>query len=646
MSTTDHSVADRIAADGARDSAPPRTRESGMHPRFVLLPEKHLTRVPPTPAPPRHEVAAMNEVGELLRSASTPRDAFDRLVKMVEAFVPVDAIAIASVKGTEHSLVWTSAGSSLDKGSVAAAADAVLDYFQTDAELDASLQESTLGAKPWVSLPVTDDDGAILGLFAMAPTAQVDEATVALAATIARHLAGVLARAEQLRHVFAAREHAEVFARTSDRRLVEERRARHVAESRARSLRAASDTTAVLLSTFDYRAALRHVARIVVDQLAGGCVIDVEEELGFERFAQVQNVSDGVLASSLSSLVIDVMRFRSSVATARISPNVPEGDARSRVVASQARRSLGADWIVSVPISTNGTSILGVLTIFGSVPGQAPVPISVVEELARRMATAIENGRVYLAAIEASHQREQVLSMVSHDLKNSFCVILMSVARVLEGMPTVERRQRGRSQLELIERSARRMLKLVADLLDVAAIDAGRISVTPRPCIIAPTVDEVLDDLSPQAAAAGVTLVCDVADDLPPAQADAHRLAQVLTNLVGNAIKFTPDGGTVTASAEVTGPNELTVSIADTGVGIPSAHLEHVFDRFWQGPTGKAGSGLGLAICRGLVERSGGRIWAESVPGEGTTMRFTLPIGTPKQIGDVKPMLGVTSGMS
>ena len=576
----------------------------------------------------------MDEVGELLRSASTPRDAFARLVEVVGSVVPVDAIAIASVKGSEESLVWTRVGSPLDRTSVAAAADAILDYFQTDAELDSSLQETTLHSRPWLSLPVTDDDGAILGLFAIAPSAEVDEAAVALAATVARHLAGVLARAEQLRHVFAAREHAELFGCTSDRRVVEERRARLAAESRALSLRAASDATAALLSTFDYRAALRHVARIVADQLAGGCVIDVEEELGLERFAHVPSANDGAVAAALSSLVVDVMRFRSAVATARVSPNVPEGDARSRVVASQARRSLSADWIVSVPISSNGTTVLGVLTMFGSAPTHAPVPISVVEELARRMATAIENGRIYLAAIEASHQREQVLSMVSHDLKNSFCVILMSVARVLEGMPVVERRQRGRSQLELIERSARRMLKLVADLLDVAAIDAGRISVTPRPCAIGPMVNEVLDDLSPQANAAGVALSCNVPEDLPPAQADAHRLAQVLTNLVGNAIKFTPDGGTVTARAEVTGPNELTVSIADTGVGIPAAHLAHVFDRFWQGPTGKAGSGLGLAICRGLVERSGGRIWAESMPGEGTTMRFTLPIGVPKQLGE------------
>ena len=86
--------------------------------------------------------------------------------------------------------------------------------------------------------------------------------------------------------------------------------------------------------------------------------------------------------------------------------------------------------------------------------------------------------------------------MVSHDLKNSFCVILMSVARVLEGMPVVERRQRGRSQLELIERSARRMMKLVADLLDVAAIDAGRISVTPRPCAVRELVGEVFEELA------------------------------------------------------------------------------------------------------------------------------------------------------
>ena len=370
------------------------------------------------------------------------------------------------------------------------------------------------------------------------------------------------------------------------------------------------------------------MARIVATDLSSGCVFDVEEELGVERIAYVPAHAEDVVATGLSGLVGNVIRYRSAVATARVSPSVPDGDARSRVVAAHARRALGVDWIVSVPISTDGASVLGVLTVFGSAPDYAPLPISVVEELARRAALAIENGRLYVAALESARKREQVLSMVSHDLKNSFCVILMSVARVLEGMPSVEvdRRQRGRAQLELIQRSARRMMKLVADLLDVAAIDAGHVSVTLLPCDVRALVDEVFEELAAQANAAGVELVGDVPGGLPPAQADAHRLTQVLKNLVDNAIKFTAAGGTVTARATAE-EKTLVVSITDTGVGIPAAHLEHAFDRFWHGPTAKAGSGLGLAICRWLVERSGGRIWAKSTPGVGTTMTFTLPLG-------------------
>jgi signal transduction histidine kinase len=570
----------------------------------------------------------MIEVGELLRSASSARDVFAHLVQIIDRVLPSRAIAIAPAPRSGEPLVWTSGTSNLAPAQVATVAETLLDYFHDDAELDdvdAELNPSH--GQPWVALPVAGDDGTIMGLFALAPTGAVDEAKVAFAATVARHLAALLKRAEELRHVFAAREHEEWLARTSDLRLIEERRARTTAERAQQALRTASDATAVLLSTFDYRAALRHVARIVGTELGSGCVIDIDEDLGFERFAHVPAHSEGVVASTLSDLVGNVVRYRSAVATARVSPSVPDGDARSRVVATQARRALGVDWIVSVPISVDGASVLGVLTVFGSTPQHGPLPISVAGELARRAANAIENGRLYLAAIEAARQREQVLSMVSHDLKNSFCVILMSVARVLEVMPENERRQRGRSQLELIERSARRMMKLVADLLDVAAIDAGQLSVTPRPCAVRGVVDEVFDDLGPAAKAAGVELVCEVPEELPHAQADAHRLTQVLTNLVGNAIKFTPTGGSVTARAVVTDDKTLTVSIADTGVGIPAAHIEHVFDRFWHGPTGKTGSGLGLAICRGLVERSGGRIWAQSSAGSGTTMSFTLPLG-------------------
>jgi signal transduction histidine kinase len=617
---------DRSAVSRIEDA--PRKRDSGMQPRFVLP----LARTAPVLPPQPPEVAAMKEVVELLRSASTPRDVFGRLVEIVGHVIPIDALALVSAPRVDEPLVWTSGAPGLEPLRVAAVADAALGYFQTDAELDDLESVIATPPQPWLSLPITADDGAVLGLLAMAPHDHVDEAALAFVAAVVRHLARLLGRAEQMRVVFAAREHADWLARTADLRFVEERRARLAAERSARSLRTASDATAILLSSFDYRSSLRHVARVLGDELAGGCVFDVTEPFGTERFAQLPAQDSEAVSSALSELVSDVLHYRSAVASAMVSPSIPEGDARSRVVAARARRALEADWIVSVPITTDGSTALGVLTVFGSLPRNAPVAISVVEELARRAALAIENGRAYVAALEASHQREQVLSMVSHDLKNSFGVILMSVARVLEGMPTVERRERGRSQLELIQRSARRMMKLVADLLDVAAIDAGRLSVTPRPCSIQSLLVEVFEELSPQAKTAGVDLVCEIPEGLPLAMADAHRVSQVLTNLIGNAIKFTPEGGNVTASAALVDGNEIAVSIADTGVGIPAAHLAHVFDRFWQGPTGKTGSGLGLAICRGLIERSGGRIWAESTPGVGTTMTFTLPVGSPRSL--------------
>ena len=574
------------------------------------------------------EVAAMIDVGNLLRRASTARDVFSRLVEIVVRVIPSEAVALVTLRPDDEPLVWSTGASLLEPVRVAAVAGVALDYFQTGLSFDEVESAVTSISEAWVSLPVTGDDGTVHGLFALVAIAPPDEAQLAFVACVTRYLAQLLARGEQRRYVLAAREHAEWQARTTDLRLVEERRGRIAAERSAHGLRVASDATAVMLSSFDYRSALRHVVRIVADQLACGCAIDIEEH-GLRRIAHTPSRTEDNVALALEPLVDEVMRYRSAVASAKVSPGVPEGDARARAVAARARRCLDVDWIVSVPMSADGAAPLGVLTMFGTAPRHAPVPIAVVEELARRAAIAVENGRLYAAANAAVSQREQVLSMVSHDLKNSFGVILMSVARMLEGMPTVERRERGRPQLELIQRSARRMMKLVADLLDAAAIDAGQLSVTPRPCELRSLVSETIEELSPQGKAVGVELICEVPTALPLAQADAHRVAQVLSNLIGNAIKFTPEGGTVTARAEVVDESELAVTIADTGIGIPSDHLAHIFDRFWQGRSGtRSGAGLGLSICRGLVERSGGRIWADSQVGVGTKITFTLPIAT------------------
>jgi signal transduction histidine kinase len=127
------------------------------------------------------------------------------------------------------------------------------------------------------------------------------------------------------------------------------------------------------------------------------------------------------------------------------------------------------------------------------------------------------------------------------------------------------------------------------------------------------------------ASEASIDLRLDLEDDLPEIWADQDRLLQVLENLIGNAIKHTPEGGCITITA-VPGPGEIRFSVADTGAGIPDHCLPHVFERFWQAErASREGAGLGLPICKGIVEAHGGRIWAESTLGRGTSVFFTIP---------------------
>jgi signal transduction histidine kinase len=168
------------------------------------------------------------------------------------------------------------------------------------------------------------------------------------------------------------------------------------------------------------------------------------------------------------------------------------------------------------------------------------------------------------------------------------------------------------------------MNRLIQDLLDVAKIEAGRLGVDPRPVEVPPLVAEAFDMLRPIASEKSIRLDVAVADDLPTIAADAGRVLQVLSNLVGNAIKFTPAEGRVTIRAErVAGT--VGFCVADTGPGIPPEQLPHIFGRFWQADrSDRRGIGLGLAIAKGIVEAHGGRISVESRVGEGTSFYFTL----------------------
>ncbi|HEY2027540.1 MAG TPA: HAMP domain-containing sensor histidine kinase [Gemmatimonadaceae bacterium] len=230
---------------------------------------------------------------------------------------------------------------------------------------------------------------------------------------------------------------------------------------------------------------------------------------------------------------------------------------------------------------------------------------------------------------QAIRSRDEMMGIVSHDLRNPANAVKMLARSILE----VERRQ-GRSSgvaesVQIIQQAAEQIDSLIQDLLDITRLEAGRLAVAPKPVDPEWLVSRSVDALRPLAEAGQVSLQADVAPDVDELHADPDRLLQLLSNLIGNAIKFTPAGGRVTVTVRRTAEGVLFM-VADNGQGIPVAQLPHVFDRFFQsaGSTTlgvRHGAGLGLPIARGIVEAHHGQIWIESAEGAGTTVRFVLP---------------------
>jgi len=196
-----------------------------------------------------------------------------------------------------------------------------------------------------------------------------------------------------------------------------------------------------------------------------------------------------------------------------------------------------------------------------------------------------------------------------------------------------------RSMAEIIQRSADWMQRIIRDLLDVTSIEAGRLALDRRPLGPEAVLDAAQELMTVQAEDAGIDLVFGADDALPQIEADHERVVQVLLNLIGNAVKFTPPGGRVTVRAERESGNgagaepHVRFSVTDTGPGIPAEHLSHIFDRFWQMRSqGRAGAGLGLTIAKGIVEAHGGTIGVTSTVGVGTTFSFTVPAAAVRSV--------------
>ena len=400
-------------------------------------------------------------------------------------------------------------------------------------------------------------------------------------------------------------------------------------------LRFLAEAGEALAGTLDSDQTLALVARLAVPTLGDACLADVFYGGLLHRVASAH-------AESAAEVVLREMALRfppdpaGSLPAARVLrthepvlvQTVDEEWLGETIGVEEHRemfRRLRVRSIVAVPLIAHGRSV-GALTFHSSRRSFGPDDVQLAADLARRAALAIDNARLHDELRAAIRARDEMMGIVSHDLRNPVQAIKM-LAAAIGASPNDDRAHATAVEhATVIRRAAQQMDTLIQDLLDVVRIDAGQLHVQPRAVGVNELLSAALETLEPLAEAKSLTLTTAIEPKLPEVVVDAERIAQVLSNLVGNAIKFTPQGGEITVSAD-TVDGIVRVSVTDTGPGIPADQLGRVFDRFWQSRRSSPhGAGLGLSIAKGIVEAHGGRISASSQMGVGTTFTFTMPV--------------------
>lgn len=428
-----------------------------------------------------------------------------------------------------------------------------------------------------------------------------------------------------------ARHAAQAFARA--RLYDSERAARAAAEAAQRRAVFLAEASAVLASSLEPAETLAAVARLAVPRVADWCAIERAEDLVSGADPLVAHVDPAKVELARAwrrrwppdpaapTGAPAVIRTGRAELYATIDDALLVAAARDdehlRVV-----RELGMTSAMVVPLSARGRT-LGAATFISTRADRRydADDLVMAEELGRRAGLALDNARLYDEAQRAVRARDDVLAIVSHDLKNPLEAVYLSAALLLRApeSPRVGR------HAEIIQRSATRMDRLIRGLLDLSSLDAGRLRVERRPERLEAIAEDVLAMLAPLAAERGVALALEGApleDEVP---CDRERIAQVLSNLVGNGVQFTPRGGRVVVGLALE-PGQARVSVRDTGPGLSPEARAHLFDRFWKSGS-RRGTGLGLSIAKGMVEAHGGRIGVASEPGAGATFEFTLPRG-------------------
>jgi PAS domain S-box-containing protein len=411
---------------------------------------------------------------------------------------------------------------------------------------------------------------------------------------------------------------------------VTERRRAHETQ---RFLAEAGET---LASTLGHEETLRNVARLAVPRIADACVVHAYYGGGFHGVAaeHVNKVHGELLERQRSEHPIDadsnhpiaeVIRTARPIVWSGNKGSVPNVESLISEV-NDIFASAPASGII-MPLLARG-QLLGVMGLYRENRSHDDNDLFLAEELARRAGLALDNARLYDLVNSGIRARDDMIGIVSHDLRNPVNAVKMLTGVMLDRHGREPLSTEMGNYASIIRQAAEQMDELIQDLLDVTRVEAGRLAVNLRSENTEEMLSDTLRTLAPVAAEKEINLRLNAPDDLPSVLADRDRFGQAISNLVGNAVKFSQRGGEIVVRVAVL-DNEILFSVSDKGQGMNAEQLAHAFDRFWQSSrTDRQGAGLGLAITKGIVDAHGGRIWAESALGAGSTFYFTLPIAS------------------
>lgn len=402
-----------------------------------------------------------------------------------------------------------------------------------------------------------------------------------------------------------------------------------------------ADAGASIAELVDYESTLQRIARLAVGGFADWCAVDLVEEdgrlrrLALNRSPAVEATAGADVERDLDGLVAHVMGAGEPEVVfdvAGIDPGstVVGDDRLARLAAAGVRSYLG------VPMLSRGR-VAGCLA-FLSASGRrrfGPEQLRVAQDLAERVAVAVENGRLYRALQEADRRKAEFLATLAHELRNPLAPVRNGVQVLRLGGDDPAARAKA---VEMMDRQIVHLVRLVDDLMDVSRVNSGKVALRLAPVDLRDVVEAAVEISRQMIDSGGHQLGVRVADEPLPLEADRTRLVQVLANLLNNAAKYTPQGGRIELSAGREGTDAV-VSVTDSGVGISAEMLPRIFDMFTQiGTTidrSQGGLGIGLTLVRRLVEMHGGAVSARSEgAGRGSTLIVRLPLARPATAGE------------